>query len=227
MADRPTDPASEPDFAHANGWDAEYETYSDYDLPTYVGPTTFMNLPWVDDPAELRRRKVDVAIVGAPFDDARESSVGDSLRPARHPRGAVHVRLDLFAPARHRAVRCPDRGRRRRCQHRAGSDRTGPRDDLPQGPRGRPDRGDPDHPRWRPFDHLAGRYRHRGGPPAREHRDRPFRRSRRHGCRLVRAAGQPWHADASVDRIRRGQGQELRPGRAARLLAARRTRSRG
>ncbi len=48
MAERPHEPA--PDFAAANGWDAEFETYSDYDLPTYVGPSTFMNLPWITDP---------------------------------------------------------------------------------------------------------------------------------------------------------------------------------
>ena len=50
MADRPTDPALDRDFARDNGWDADFETYSDFDLPTYVGPTTFMNLPWVTDP---------------------------------------------------------------------------------------------------------------------------------------------------------------------------------
>ena len=66
MADRPTDPAVDRDFARDNGWDAEFETFSDFDLPTYVGPTTFMNLPWITDPAELRRRAVDVAIVPSP-----------------------------------------------------------------------------------------------------------------------------------------------------------------
>ncbi|MEO7664735.1 MAG: agmatinase, partial [Candidatus Limnocylindrales bacterium] len=35
----------------------------------YVGPSTFANLPWVTDAAEIAARKVDVAIVGAPFDD--------------------------------------------------------------------------------------------------------------------------------------------------------------
>ncbi|MBI2780414.1 MAG: agmatinase [Chloroflexi bacterium] len=43
--------------------------YGDLDLPSYVGPTTFANLPWVTDAAELQARRVDVAIVGAPFDD--------------------------------------------------------------------------------------------------------------------------------------------------------------
>src|SRR5436190_301391 len=39
VAERP-DPArdaSEPvDFAHLNGWDRDWETYDDFDLPTYV-----------------------------------------------------------------------------------------------------------------------------------------------------------------------------------------------
>ena len=39
-ADRRMEPG---DFVAGNGWDAEFETYSDLDLPTYVGPTTFSN----------------------------------------------------------------------------------------------------------------------------------------------------------------------------------------
>lgn len=62
--------ASQPgSFASQWGWDRPFEVYDDFDLPTYVGPSTFSNLPWVTDPAELERRHVDVAIVGAPFDD--------------------------------------------------------------------------------------------------------------------------------------------------------------
>jgi agmatinase len=60
-------PASE--LAARNGWDREWEVFSDFHLPPYVGPSTFSNLPWVTDPEELRSRQVDVAIVGAPFDD--------------------------------------------------------------------------------------------------------------------------------------------------------------
>jgi agmatinase len=56
-------------FGSQWGWDRAFEVYDDADLPTYVGPTTFSNLPWVTDPAELQQRRVDVAIVGAPFDD--------------------------------------------------------------------------------------------------------------------------------------------------------------
>jgi agmatinase len=56
-------------FASQWGWDRPFEVYDDFDLPVYVGPSTFSNLPWIADPAELEARKVDVAIVGAPFDD--------------------------------------------------------------------------------------------------------------------------------------------------------------
>ena len=103
MADRPTDPALDRDFARDNGWDADYETYSDFDLPTYVGPTTFMNLPWITDPAELRRLGVDVAIVGAPFDDAVSHRPGArfgprAIREAQYTSGSIHsLQLDVDA----------------------------------------------------------------------------------------------------------------------------------
>ena len=85
MAERPPhltpDSPSGPDFAALNGWDREYETFADFDLPVYVGPSTFQKLPWVTDPAELRSRGVDVAIVGAPFDDAVSHRSGARFGP--------------------------------------------------------------------------------------------------------------------------------------------------
>ncbi|MDQ6795643.1 MAG: arginase family protein, partial [Chloroflexota bacterium] len=85
MAKRPDGPSarttSGPDFAALNGWDKAYETYADYDLPSYVGPSTFQKLPWVTDPAELRSRKVDVAVLGAPFDDAVSHRSGARFGP--------------------------------------------------------------------------------------------------------------------------------------------------
>ena len=48
MAERPRDPG-DVDFAARNGWDRAYETFDDFDLPTYVGMPTFMKLPWVPD----------------------------------------------------------------------------------------------------------------------------------------------------------------------------------
>jgi len=91
-ADRPLPPG---DFAAGNGWDAAFETYSDFDLPTYVGPTTFGNLPWIVDPAEIAARKVDVAIVGAPFDDAVTHRPGArfgprAIREAQYTAGSIN-----------------------------------------------------------------------------------------------------------------------------------------
>ena len=40
-----------------------------------------MKLPWVPDAAELRARNVDVAIVGAPFDDAVSHRPGARFGP--------------------------------------------------------------------------------------------------------------------------------------------------
>ena len=81
MAERPDDPGLEVDFSSLNGWDADFEVHDDFDLPTYVGPSTFMKLPWITDPAELRRRKVDVAVIGAPFDDAVSHRPGARFGP--------------------------------------------------------------------------------------------------------------------------------------------------
>jgi agmatinase len=93
------DPA--PDYARRHGWDREYEIYADFDLPTYVGPLSFMNLPWVTDPAELRRRAVDVAIVGAPLDDAVSHRSGArfgprAIRQAQYTSGSINsLQLDV------------------------------------------------------------------------------------------------------------------------------------
>jgi len=89
------------DFAARNGWDREYEHYSDYDLPVYVGPSTFQKLPWITDPAELRARKVDAAIIGAPFDDAVSHRPGArfgprAIRQANYGTGSLNsLQLDV------------------------------------------------------------------------------------------------------------------------------------
>jgi formimidoylglutamase len=101
VADRPTDPVPDHDFARANGWDGVYDTYEDFDLPTYVGLQSFMKLPWVTDPDELRRRAVDVAIVGAPFDDAVTHRPGArfgprAIRQAQYTSGSINsLQLDV------------------------------------------------------------------------------------------------------------------------------------
>ncbi len=95
MAERPTEPASEQGFASHNGWDREYEAFDDFDLPTYVGLSTFMKLPWVTDPDDLRARRADVAIVGAPFDDAVSHRSGArfgprAIREAQYTSGSIN-----------------------------------------------------------------------------------------------------------------------------------------
>jgi agmatinase len=97
VAERP----HEPDFAAMNGWDAEYEAFSDYDLPTYVGSASFMKLPWITDAAEIRARKADVAIIGAPFDDAVSHRSGArfgprAIRLAQYTSGSINsLQLDV------------------------------------------------------------------------------------------------------------------------------------
>ncbi len=91
---RQADPL-EGDFAHRNGWDRAFETFTDFDLPTYVGPSTFQKLPWVTDPAAIAARGTDVAIIGAPFDDAVSHRPGArfgprAIREANYATGSLH-----------------------------------------------------------------------------------------------------------------------------------------
>jgi agmatinase len=83
-------------YAARNGWDGPFEVYDDFVLPTYVGPVTFMKLPWVTDPGELRARAVDVAIVGAPYDDGVTHRSGArfgprAIREAQYTSGSIYA----------------------------------------------------------------------------------------------------------------------------------------
>jgi agmatinase len=73
--------ATRPDFARANGWDRTYETFANEDLPSYIGPQTYCKRPYVTDAEELKRRRPDVAIIGAPFDDAVSHRSGARFGP--------------------------------------------------------------------------------------------------------------------------------------------------
>jgi agmatinase len=91
VAERPHDDG----FAAANGWDREFETFTDFDLPTYVGSASFMKLPWITDAVELAARKPDVAIIGAPFDDAVSHRSGArfgprAIRQAQYTSGSIN-----------------------------------------------------------------------------------------------------------------------------------------
>jgi agmatinase len=90
------------ELARVNGWDREWEVFPDFGLPTYVGLNTFSNLPWVVDPAEILERKVDVAIIGAPFDDMVTHRSGArfgprAIREAQYSSGSLNsLQLDVL-----------------------------------------------------------------------------------------------------------------------------------
>ena len=89
-----------PDFARVNGWDRAFETYGDMDLPAYVNAVTFQKLPSVPDPHEIASRRADVAIVGAPFDDAVSYRPGarfgpQAIRTANYARALNSLQLDV------------------------------------------------------------------------------------------------------------------------------------
>ena len=93
--------AGEHAFGSQWGWDRELTTYTDFDLPTYVGPASFSKLPWITDPAELTARGVDVAIVGAPFDEMVTHRPGTrfgprAIREAQYTSGTFNsLQLDV------------------------------------------------------------------------------------------------------------------------------------
>jgi agmatinase len=100
---RGTRPTADGDhvFGRKWGWDREITRYSDFELPTYVGPSTFAKLPWITEPAELTARGVDVAIVGAPYDDMVTHRPGTrfgprAIREAQYTSGTFNsLQLDV------------------------------------------------------------------------------------------------------------------------------------
>jgi agmatinase len=58
-----------------------YTEYEDFDLPAYVGRTSFQKLPELTDGEALRARRPDVAIVGAPLDDGASHRPGARFGP--------------------------------------------------------------------------------------------------------------------------------------------------
>ncbi len=88
-------------LARLNGWDEGYPTFPDAELPMYVGMPTYSKLPYVPDPDELARRRPDVAIVGAPLDDAVSHRAGArfgprAIREAAYTTGSLNsLQLDV------------------------------------------------------------------------------------------------------------------------------------
>ena len=79
------------DFAAINGWDTGRPRFAGTeDEPSYLGSTAFCKRPLITAAAELAERAPDVAIVGAPFDDAVSHRPGARFGP-RAIRGATYV----------------------------------------------------------------------------------------------------------------------------------------
>jgi agmatinase len=75
--------------------DDQYTAYDDFNLPAYVGLPSFQKLPWVTDADSLAHERPDVAIVGAPFDDAVSHRPGArfgprAIRQASYHSGAIN-----------------------------------------------------------------------------------------------------------------------------------------
>jgi agmatinase len=67
------------------------DEYADWNLPAYIGSTTFQKLPLVTDAAALAARRPDAAIVGAPFDDSVSHRPGARFGPRAIRTASYHV----------------------------------------------------------------------------------------------------------------------------------------
>lgn len=74
----------------------EFTEYSDYDLPSYVGSTSFQKVPWCVDDESLRASGAEVVIVGAPLDDTTSNRPGARFGP-RAIRAATYHSGDLWS----------------------------------------------------------------------------------------------------------------------------------
>ncbi len=72
-----------------------YTAYDDFNLPAYAGLPSYQKLPWITDADALAAARPDVAIVGAPFDDAVSHRPGArfgprAIRQASYHSGSIH-----------------------------------------------------------------------------------------------------------------------------------------
>jgi agmatinase len=68
-----------------------YTAYDEFNLPAYVGMPSFQKLPWITDVEALARERPDVAIVGAPFDDAVSHRPGARFGPRAIRQASYHA----------------------------------------------------------------------------------------------------------------------------------------
>jgi agmatinase len=95
-----SDEHAAPDYGRLNGWDQAYPVYEPPEIPNYVGAVSFCKRLWLEDAAALRARAPDVAIVGAPFDDAVSYRPGArfgprAIRQATYTQGGNSLQLDI------------------------------------------------------------------------------------------------------------------------------------
>jgi len=88
------------DYGHMHGWDATFPVFVAPEIPTYLGQTTFCKRPLVEGWDELQLRRPDVAIIGAPFDDAVSYRPGArfgprAVRDATYNSGGYSLQLDV------------------------------------------------------------------------------------------------------------------------------------
>jgi agmatinase len=93
-------PSDRTDFAVVNGWDRPYPSFDPPEIPNYAGAVSWCKRPVIEDPTELYRRRPDVAIVGAPFDDAVSYRSGArfgprAIRQATYTQGGYSLQLDV------------------------------------------------------------------------------------------------------------------------------------
>jgi agmatinase len=93
-------PDPKPDYAGMHGWDRDYVVFTEAELPSYAGLLGYCRRPWIPDPDELAQRAPDVAIVGAPFDDAVSHRPGArfgprAIREATYTDGKYSLQLDV------------------------------------------------------------------------------------------------------------------------------------
>ncbi len=91
MAHLPSEP-----IGRSNGWGRDYDAFAEFELPMYVGMPTYARLPQVSDAGALARRRPDVAIVGAPLDDAVSHRPGARFGP-RAIREATYTTGSLYS----------------------------------------------------------------------------------------------------------------------------------
>lgn len=89
-----------PDYAQQHGWDRAYEVYEPPGIPNYVGAVTFCKRPLVEDVEALAARRPDVAVLGAPFDDAVSYRPGArfgprAIRQATYTQGGHSLQLGI------------------------------------------------------------------------------------------------------------------------------------